>query len=84
MSHALEILNGRTDLKNQGFYDLADVLPNTPRLLMSLDDVFEEVRSKPLVWHNWSADHRNVLFGEWHIANIYSCLLYTSPSPRDS
>ena len=71
MSHGLEILNGRTELKNQGFYDLADVLPNTPRLLMSLDDVFEEVRSKTLVWHNWSADHRNVLFGEWHIANIY-------------
>jgi len=71
MPYALEILNGRTELKSKGFHDLGDVLPNTPNLLVSLEDVLEEVRSSRLVWHNWSADHRNVLFGEWHIANIY-------------
>lgn len=71
MLQGLEILDGRTELKPVGFYDLADVLENTPKLLTSLDDVFGEIRSRNLVWHNWSADHRNVLFGDWHIANIY-------------
>ena len=47
MPHGLEILNGRTELKNQGFYDLADVLPNTPRLLMSLDTIARGRRQKP-------------------------------------
>ena len=71
MFHALAILDGRTEPRSSGFYDLADVLADTPNLLVSLEDVFAEIRSKTLVWHNWSADHRNVLFGEWHIANIY-------------
>ena len=71
MFHALAILDGRTEPRSSGFYDLADVLKDTPNLLVSLEDVFAEIRSKTLVWHNWSADHRNVLFGEWHIANIY-------------
>ena len=71
MFHALAILDGKTETRSSGFYDLADVLKDTPNLLVSLEDVFAEIRSKTLVWHNWSADHRNVLFGEWHIANIY-------------
>ena len=71
MLHALEILNGRTDLKSSGFYDLEDVLPETPNLLVSLEDVLEEVGSKTLAWHNWNADHESVLSGEWHVANIY-------------
>ena len=34
--------------------------------------IFEEVLDREsLEWHSWSADHKNVLSGEWFICNLY-------------
>ena len=45
----------------------------------SYDRFWEDFRSRPA----FSKQEDNVLLNDWCMAACYSCLLYTSPSPRD-